>query len=335
MVFSCRNARARDQVGGAFAHNAHARLLYAPRVDGFFEMRAFAWFFGLVLGCLLLMGLVAYPSWVLFHPWFDFPFHRIASRVGELALLAGMFFVARHLGVANKRDFGYGLPWRQFIPTMLRALALGVATMAPIAVIIGLMGLRVWKDGVTPGFSMLAATALQGLMTGLAVALLEETLVRGAMFTAISRESGVKLAVVLTSLLYAAGHFIARTRIAPEDVHWYSGLDLLAGSLRLFAEPLKYGDAFLCLFAVGVLLALVRAATGNIASNMGLHAGWVWVITFMREGQEPNDAHPLRFLVSQFDGVVGWLVLAWTILIGSVIYRFYVRRPAVSPQPGG
>jgi membrane protease YdiL (CAAX protease family) len=303
-------------------------------------MRAFAWFFGLVLGCLVLMALVAYPSWILFHPYFDFPFHRIATRVGELALLVGMFFVARHLGVANKRDFGYGLPWRQFIPAMLKALALGVATMAPIAIVIGLMGLRVWKDGVTPDFATLAHTALQGLMTGLAVALLEETLVRGAMFTAISRESGVKLAVVLTSLLYAAGHFIGRVRIPADQVQWYSGLDLLTGSLRLFGDPLRYADAFLCLFGVGVLLALVRSVTGNIASNMGLHAGWVWVITFMREGQQPNEAHPLRFLVSQFDGVVGWLVLVWTVLIGAVVYKFYAPRntrqtPEITLQPRG
>ncbi len=300
-------------------------------------MRAFAWFFGLVLACLVLMAAVAYPSWMVLHPYFDFPFHRIASRVGELALLVGMFFVARHLGVATKQGFGYGLPWRQFIPTMLKALALGVATMAPIAVVIGLMGLRIWKNGVTPDLSMLAHTALQGLMTGLTVALLEETLIRGAMFTAISRESGVKIAVVLTSLLYAAGHFIARKTIPPEAVQWYSGVDLLTGTLRMFGDPLRYADAFLCLFGVGVLLASVRAITGNIASSMGLHAGWVWVITFMREGQEPNDAHPLRFLVSEFDGVVGWLVLAWTIAIGLVIYHFYARgnSAAVTPQPGG
>ncbi|MEJ0037402.1 MAG: CPBP family intramembrane glutamic endopeptidase [Gammaproteobacteria bacterium] len=299
-------------------------------------MRAFAWFFGLVFACLLLMGAIAYPSWVLLHPYFDFPFHRIASRVGQLTLFIGLYFVARHLGVANKQSFGYGLPWRRFIPAMLKALAIGVATMAPIAVVMGLMGLRVWKNGVTPDFALFAGTALQGLGTGLAVALIEETFLRGAMFTAVSRESGIKAAIFLTSLLYAAAHFLARTKIPPDQVHWYSGVDLLLGTLRMFGEPLRYADAFLCLFGVGVLLASVRAVTGNIASCMGLHAGWVWVITFMREGSEPNDAHPLRFLVSEFDGVVGWLVLAWTVLIGLVIYKFYARRSdAVSLQPGG
>ena len=299
-------------------------------------MRAFAWFFGLILACLLLMGVIAYPSWVLLHPYFDFPFHRIASRAGQLALFIGLFFVARHLGVANKRSFGYGLPWRQFIPAMLKALAIGVATMAPIAVVMGLMGLRVWKDGVTPDLSMLSHTAIKGLLTGLSVALIEETFLRGAMFSAVARESGAKVAILLTSLLYAAAHFIARTKIPADQVQWDSGLDLLAGTLRLFGDPLTYADAFLCLFAVGVLLASVRAATGNIAASMGLHAGWVWVITFMRVGSEPNDAHPLRFLVSQFDGVVGWLVLGWTVVIGLVIYRFYVRRSAaVTLQPDG
>jgi len=300
-------------------------------------MRAFAWFFGLVVACLLLMGLIAYPSWVLLHPYFDFPFHRIASRVGQLALFVGLFLIARRLGVANKQSFGYGLPWRQFIPAMLKALAIGVATMAPIAIVMGLMGLRIWKDGVTPDFSLFAHTALKGLMTGLAVALLEETFLRGAMFTAVSRESGAKAAIFLTSLLYAAAHFVARQTIPADQVHWYSGIDLLTGTLRNFANINVY-DAFLCLFAVGVLLASVRAVTGNIAASMGLHAGWVWVITFMREGFQPNDAHPLRFLLSGFDGVVGWLVLAWTVLIGTVIYRYYARRnaaAAVSLQPGG
>jgi membrane protease YdiL (CAAX protease family) len=163
--------------------------------------------------------------------------------------------------------------------------------------------------------------------------LLEETFLRGAMFTAVSRESGVKAAIILTSLLYSSAHFLARTRIPPDQVHWYSGLDLLAGTLQFFGEPLKYADAFFSLFAVGVLLASVRAVTGNIAASMGLHAGWVWVITFLREGTQPNDGHPLRFVVSQFDGVVGWLVFAWTIVIGLVIYRIYARKPVPVSSP--
>ena len=35
---------------------------------------------------------------------------------------------------------------------------------------------------------------------------------------------------------------------------------------------------------------------------------------------------PLRFLLSQFDGFVGWLVLAWTTLMGFGLWWFYRAR---------
>jgi len=79
---------------------------------------------------------------------------------------------------------------------------------------------------------------------------------------------------------------------------------------------------------VGALLGMVRQITGNIAACIGLHAGWVWVITWLRETSAPNDAQPWRMLLSQFDGVVGWLVAAWTLVIGFALHAFYVRRVA-------
>jgi membrane protease YdiL (CAAX protease family) len=163
----------------------------------------------------------------------------------------------------------------------------------------------------------------KGFATGMTVALIEETFLRGAMFTAISRESGARLAIILTAAVYAATHFFVSFRVPADQVTAWSGLDLVTGTLATFAHPLAILDAYLCLFAVGVLLAAVRSATGHIASCMGLHAGWVWVITFVRETSQPNDAHPLRFLLSQFDGLVGWLVLAWTLVIGFVLYKIY------------
>jgi hypothetical protein len=77
-----------------------------------------------------------------------------------------------------------------------------------------------------------------------------------------------------------------------------------------------------------VLLGAVRRATGNIAACIGLHAGWVWVLQVAREGTDANRAHPAGFLISNFDGLVGWLMLAWTVLMGLGLYRYYARRAA-------
>jgi hypothetical protein len=60
----------------------------------------------------------------------------------------------------------------------------------------------------------------------------------------------------------------------------------------------------------------------------GLHAGWVWVIQFVRESSRPVADQPLGWLVSDFDGVVGWLVLAWTLVIGALLLKVYRKRPS-------
>ncbi|HEU4626062.1 MAG TPA: CPBP family intramembrane glutamic endopeptidase [Steroidobacteraceae bacterium] len=298
-------------------------------------MRAFAWFLGMFVVGFAVMAVLTYPAWLLVHPYVDWPFHRIGGRIGQLVLLVCLVLVARHLHIADRASWGYGLPRRAFLRELVRALGLGIATMVPIVVVIALLGVREWKGGVAPDAAMLAKLTLKGFATGMAVALIEETFLRGAMFTAIARESGAKLAIVLTALVYAATHFFLSAKIPADQVNAWSGLDLVTGTLKAFSDPLGLAnphaaivDAYLCLFAVGVLLAAVRAATGHIAACMGLHAGWVWVITFVRETSQPVENHPLRFLVSQFDGLVGWLVLAWTVVIGLVLYRVYARRKA-------
>jgi hypothetical protein len=102
---------------------------------------------------------------------------------------------------------------------------------------------------------------------------------------------------------------------------------LLAGTLHSFAAPLIIVDAFLALMAVGILLGAVRVATGNIAACIGLHAGWVWIMLIAHELSAPRRDAPLAFLLSRFDGFVGWLVLAAALAMALPLWRFYRARP--------
>jgi len=291
-------------------------------------MRAFLWFLALVAVALAAVALCTWPAWTLLHPYFDFPFHRIGERIGMLALLVGFIAVARHLGLADRASLGYGLPRRPFVREMGLALALGVASMLGVVALMGLLGLIEWKPTAGTGAGALAKLVLLRALSGLAVAFIEETFLRGAMLTAIERESGTGAAVLLTAVLYAATHFFATVHIAAAQVTPHSGLDLLSGTLRDFAHPAGIADAFLALLAVGIVLGLIRAATGNIAACIGLHAGWVWVILVTHELTRPRPAAPLGFLLSRFDGFVGWLVLAWTVLLAVPLWRFYSARSA-------
>jgi membrane protease YdiL (CAAX protease family) len=289
-------------------------------------MRAFAWFLGLFLVAFAVVAVFAYPAWLLLHPHFDFPFHRIGERIGMIGLLVGFLLVARRLGLADRKSLGYGAPRREFLREWGLGLVLGVVTMLGIVGIMAVLGLLEWRSDAVFGAAALAKLVGARLLSGLAVALIEETFIRGAMFTAIQRESGTRTAVILTSILFAASHFFGKIRIPADQVTAWGGVDLLTGTLHAFSDPLGIADAFLCLAGVGVVLAVVRAKTGNIAASLGLHAGWVWVMLVAHELTKPDDTSPLRPLLSQFDGFVGWLVLLWTIPMGIGLWWFYRAR---------
>lgn len=290
-------------------------------------MRAFAWFLGLIAAALAAIAAFTYPAWLLLHPQFDFPFHRIGERIGMLALLVGFVLVARRLKLADRASLGYGLNRRDFARELGLALLLGIGTMLGVVAIMSALGLLEWTtSGLTA--AALARVVAARALSALVVALIEETFLRGAMHTAIARESGTRAAVLLTALIYAASHFFATFHIAAAQVNPGSGVALLAGTLRVFARPLSIADAFLALFAVGVVLGLVRAATGNIAACIGLHAGWVWVMLVAHEFSHPQRLAPAAFLLSRFDGFVGWLVLGWTLVLAVPLWRLYAARAA-------
>ena len=289
-------------------------------------MRAFAYFLGLFLLAFAVVAVLTYPAWLLLHPHFNFPFHRIGERIGMVVLFVGLVLTARRLGLGDRASMGYGAPRREFLREWGLGLALGAVTMLAIVAIMAGLGVLEWKSSAPAGPGPLAKLIGASLLSGVAVALIEETFIRGAMFTAIQRESGTTAAVVLTSILYSASHFFGKVRIPADQVTAWSGVDLLSGTLHAFADPLGIVDAFLCLAAVGAVLALVRYRTGNIAAGLGLHGGWVWVMLVAHDLTQPVQGSPLRWVLSQYDGFVGWLVLAWTVLMGVALWWFYSRR---------
>ena len=114
------------------------------------------------------------------------------------ALIVGLFVVARHLRIADRVSMGFGLPRAQFVRELLLALALGILSMLPLATL-----LLAWELRVAPAalpLTTILATILKGLLSGVAVSVIEETFLRGAMFTAVARDSGPRLAVISTAL---------------------------------------------------------------------------------------------------------------------------------------
>jgi hypothetical protein len=290
-------------------------------------MRAFAWFAGTLLAAGLITALIAYPVYELTSHVAPWPFHRVAGRVAMLAAAGGLVWTCRHLGVGSKRALGYGLPRRRFIRVALLFGVVGTATAAGGA---WLMLAMQWR---TPVPGSLLKFFLVGLSSGIAVALIEETVMRGAMHTAIEGESGPWTAVLLTAPLFAVLHFFAKAHIPPDQLHWASGFDLLARSFAPLGTPSLVLDSFAAWLAVSLVLSLTRVLTGNIAAALGLHAGWVLVLRMLQEGTSAGPAAAASAWVGKFDGLLGGWVLPWSAAIGIALWL--TRRAWVPYAAGG
>jgi membrane protease YdiL (CAAX protease family) len=291
-------------------------------------MRAFAIFIGLIALGLAGIAILGYPAWLVLSPWLDNPkFHRISSRVGMGLLVIGFIFVARRLKSGDRQSMGFDLPWKKFVTEVSKAVLYGALLMMPA--VFTMLAFDLLKPAAKAPHGGWAHVIVGGLLTGVTVSLIEETFLRGAMLTAIKRESGARVAILLTALVYAMTHFLGRYRVAPANVTAASGIDMLTHTFAVFAQPLHIVDTFLCLLAVGVLLGMVRVRTGNIAATIGLHAGWVAVIYVVRAATDRNPDVPGAWMLGEFDGFIGWLVLAWTLVLGITLCWWY--RPGVVP----
>jgi uncharacterized protein len=240
-------------------------------------------------------------------------------------LIAELIWLCRHLDLKRARDFGYALPWRRFLKVSCTWGAIGIATAGVGAAFLLSTHLRIADQSFAPTVAYFARIFLIGLSSGIAVALIEETVVRGAMHSAIERESGPWAAALLTATLYAVLHFFAKSRIAPEDVDWGSGFDLLMRSFSPLGEPKLVFDAFLSWLIVGLILSLTRTLTGNIAVAVGLHAGWVVVLRMLQEGTQSGPSPQYSFWVGRFDGLLGYWLLPWGIAIAIALWLTRAR----------
>jgi len=283
-------------------------------------MRAFAWFLGVILLAGLIGAALAYPAYELTSSFANWAFHRVASRIAMLLLAAELIWLCRHLNLRTQRDFGYGLPWRRFVGQSLLWGIIGVATAGVGAAFLLTTHLRVMDLSFVPSAAGFARIFLIGVGSGISVALLEETVFRGVIHTAIERESGAWTAALLTAPLFAVLHFFAKVRIPAADIGWGSGFDLLRLSFAPLSHPALVLDSFLSWLVVGLILSLTRVLTGNIAVAIGLHAGWVVVLRMLQESTTGGSSPAYAAWVGRFDGLLGYWLLPWGIAIAAVLW---------------
>jgi membrane protease YdiL (CAAX protease family) len=289
-------------------------------------MRSFVLFVALLAISLVVAAALTYPAWLLVNLISIQPLHRVMHRLAMLLALCGLIYLTRRLQLSNKVALGYGLPRTQFLQQLLLGWLCGLALMLPLVALLLGLDVREWRAEFAADTSRVVALIFAGVASGLAIAFIEETFFRGVLYSAIAHTSRVAAAVVAPSILYALVHFFdGRLRVPTAEVTWSHGFAVLVKLFDRYGQPLSLADSFLALFALGVLLSLVRWRTGAIAACVGLHAAGIAAIAVLRAATQLNPASPEAWLAGTYDGVIGWAALLWFALIAGVFIWFAKR----------
>jgi len=283
----------------------------------------------LLLSTLLLLvfvisALASVPVYLLIQVFTDIPFRKIITHLCSLSGLIIVFLYLKYNGCLNRHVAGFATGDMPLSRDIITGFLAGFGIMLVLEFM--LLGLAIHQPEPNLDVSLrtLAILFIKGILAGLAVGLVEETIFRGALLGGLKKITGTLSAVIATSVVYSGVHFIKFPALAPgTEIHWYTGFSVLSGAFARFGNP-AFIDMFLALTAFGFLLALVRLKKGNIYQCIGIHAGVVFSMKLISHLTDFNPDGSYLFLVNYIDRLLGYLAFAWLVVL-ILAYHFLAR----------
>ena len=284
-------------------------------------MRPVILLFILILVVLFSSALLSIPLYNLLNSFFDIRFSKFLSHLASVLGLVFIFVYLKYYNMLDRDTAGFARKQTPLSRDFLQGILIGILIMVILEM--ALLGLGIRRLAPELGFNpVLIIFVGKALFSGIGVAIIEETLYRGALLGGLARKSGVLTAVVFSSLVYATVHFIRFPSIADSaGSGWTTGFLILSDTFNRFLDPVII-DSFLSLTMFGIFLSLVRLQRGNIYQCIGIHAGVVMSIRIITKLTDHNQDSALGFLVNSQDHHLGYLALVWLALL-TVIYYLY------------
>lgn len=262
------------------------------------------------IGCLLSIGLY----WVQFYLLYgvegakQFHFLRIVSRTLTVVLFFVMIVYVKR--IQQKSLSSYGLAKDEFRFRLLSGgFLLGTVSMSLL--ILTQVFLADSSLHNSPLQNKFFFDIVFQLLVSFTVATVEEWFFRGFTLQTLSQDMNIRSAVILSSLFFAATHFIRPVS------HFY----------YLIPE-------FIGLFLIGVILANAYVYTKSIYLSIGIHAGWVYIVKL--------DKHFVNHFDSVFQKAFGGekllkSMVAWLFVLIILLllrrYSDFLQRKNVSFLP--
>jgi membrane protease YdiL (CAAX protease family) len=201
-----------------------------------------------------------------------FPFEAYFRRALILGAILFLWPLLRWLQIRGPQDLDLSPN-----PAWVRDVSIGFFIAALPTLFCGIVLI------VSGNYSLrsdLAWSALVGVSVRVAVVpFIEEPFFRGLLLGVILRSCSERIALVLTSGIFAIVHFLKPPTGTVTSVGWGSGLGCLIHSFDQFTDPMLVGAGFLTLFIIGAILAYARLRTKSLWLPIGLHGGWIFAST--------------------------------------------------------
>jgi len=240
----------------------------------------------------------------------------IVAAIGLVPLL-------RALRVPSWREIGFARR-RWGVAELVGGMCLGVVSFGVAGALLLQLGGRNLGQNWFEATHRLFGFAL----TGLIVALVEETFFRGGLQTALGRGLNAAAAVVITSAMYSVVHFMkpSEADIPANAVTWTSGFEHLATVLQIAFKQPGVGLGFVTLFLAGLTLGVARMRTGALYLPIGIHAGWVFTQKTFQWMTDRTKMQAWWGSTDLVEGMLTWPLLV--VLIGIVLWLTRQRKTA-------
>lgn len=249
----------------------------------------------------------------------DFP--RYFDRLRWMSVILLLPWLLKRCGLLSWTSLGYTSNRRSWL-SVVNWFGVGLAMLAIVAIVqIFTVGLNIKIPLISGEFT---AVLLIGIMSGLIVAFVEETVFRGLVFRMFYTALSPFTAVVISALLFAVLHF----KKVPDSLWmdnsvslgsgFYVGFWVLLSVITSF-ELLK----FINLFFAGLILNSLFLKSRSLLPCIGLHAGWVCFRVVYRKFVETDNDAPVFIWGSEtvIDGVFPSFIMG--IFVLALGYRYF------------
>lgn len=207
------------------------------------------------------------------------------ARIMRRALLIGVIiifvFSLKKFGWRGWKDCGWNQDNNETSSRQIQfgwGTAIGFFSLGSVALLTIFTGLHQLKP-LQENYPAIIGNVIFFCLSGIAVALIEETICRGILFRVFARIWRAWPAAIIISVLFAAAHFVGPGDAAFQGSSFLSIVfNISAATLKSVVPPPDALVRFLNLALLGILLCVFVMRTKTIWMSVGAHAIWVFII---------------------------------------------------------